>query len=285
MLFWIYELFLSEEWEAIRDVCERAWSMFGYPCSEGVEALRAVKHDPRSVPALLRFLEYIYRSAVVMPAPLTRAPQDAMVETATKAAEQPQRQTVTSSLPSIPAEWTMNQRRRLWIAVKEAQRLQRAERLYQLLGAQPRAVAEAYTGIRFECAGGIQHQEGGGVWTAFQTSAPSMKWPAEWAPGVGTRGARLFGLPKHLVAPRPMHPTGLDVLDGCAFWQRVLMEHGVCEEASRAATAEASWLVFRGGDDVTEAFYNTYFPTDIPDEWSTAECEKSHGGISDSPNT
>ena len=261
--FWLYELFLSEEWEAIIVVCERAWSMFGYPCSEGASALRDVKHAPRDPAVLLRFLEYIHTSAVLMPAPLTWPPRD--VETAG----------VKATIPNIPAEWSANQRRRLWVAVSEALRLQRGERLYQLLGAQPRAVAEAYTGRHFVAKGGIQHQLCLESWAPFQTSTNlGLAWPAEWGTlAVGTRGARLFGLPKHLVVSRLMHPTGLDVLDGCAFWRRVLREYGVREEASRTATG---WLVFDGGDEVSDAFYNTYFPTDIPDEWSLAECEKSH---------
>jgi hypothetical protein len=30
-------------------------------------------------------------------------------------------------------------------------------------------------------------------------------------------------------------------------------------------------------DDAKEAFYSTYFPDDIPDEWSLADQKKSHG--------
>jgi hypothetical protein len=30
-------------------------------------------------------------------------------------------------------------------------------------------------------------------------------------------------------------------------------------------------------DDVLEAFYSTYFPDDIPDEWSLVDQQKSHG--------
>ena len=99
-----------------------------------------------------------------------------------------------------------------------------------------------------------------------------MAWPSEWPAPEGTRAARLFALPKHLVATSRLHPTGLDVLTGCAFWKRTLEESAVREEASRAA----GWLMFDGGDDASETFYETYFPTDIPDEWSSLEREKSH---------
>ena len=49
-------------------------------------------------------------------------------------------------------------------------------------------------------------------------------------------------------------------LEGCPFWNRVLEE-------------EAPWL----DDERKEAFYELYFPDDIPDEWSKKDQEKSHG--------
>lgn len=51
-----------------------------------------------------------------------------------------------------------------------------------------------------------------------------------------------------------------DALRGCTFWDRVLEEYRPWES-----------------DDQKEHFYDTYFPDDIPDEWSKAEREKSHG--------
>jgi hypothetical protein len=49
-------------------------------------------------------------------------------------------------------------------------------------------------------------------------------------------------------------------LEGCPFWTRVIEE-------------EVPWL----DDDRKEAFYDLYFPDDIPDEWSRQDQEKSHG--------
>jgi hypothetical protein len=37
------------------------------------------------------------------------------------------------------------------------------------------------------------------------------------------------------------------------------------------------WKRIRRNDDIREAFYDLYFPDDIPDEWSAADQEKSHG--------
>jgi len=49
-------------------------------------------------------------------------------------------------------------------------------------------------------------------------------------------------------------------LRGIPFWERVLAE-------------EEPWL----DDDHLEQFWDTYFPDDIPDEWSLADQQKSHG--------
>lgn len=57
-----------------------------------------------------------------------------------------------------------------------------------------------------------------------------------------------------------LYALSYDTLEGCPFWTRVIEE-------------EVPWL----DDDRKEAFYDLYFPDDIPDEWSKAEQEKSHG--------
>ena len=51
------------------------------------------------------------------------------------------------------------------------------------------------------------------------------------------------------------------------FWRRALAKFAVTAEKDRLVVA----------DDKCEEFYETYFPSDIPDEWSTTERSKSHG--------
>lgn len=59
------------------------------------------------------------------------------------------------------------------------------------------------------------------------------------------------------------------ILDNPAkIWRTVCRTHGV--------TREGVDLAF-SSDELLEAFYLTYFPTDIPDEWSKMERAKSHG--------
>jgi hypothetical protein len=50
----------------------------------------------------------------------------------------------------------------------------------------------------------------------------------------------------------------------CPFWQEAMSEY---------VTTHGVWK----SDDMREAFYDRHFPDDIPDEWSKAEKNKSHG--------
>jgi len=52
------------------------------------------------------------------------------------------------------------------------------------------------------------------------------------------------------------------------IWRTVCTTHGVSKEGEDLAFSS---------DELLEAFYLTYFPSDIPDEWSTMERAKSHG--------
>jgi hypothetical protein len=58
--------------------------------------------------------------------------------------------------------------------------------------------------------------------------------------------------------------------EGCAFWRRVTAAAGIVED-------EETGAVEFPDDDRLEAFYQEYFPDDIPDEWSLADVTKSHG--------
>jgi hypothetical protein len=59
-------------------------------------------------------------------------------------------------------------------------------------------------------------------------------------------------------------------LRGCAFWEEALSEYSTEPDDS---SSDIKW----NSDESLEAFYERYFPDDIPDEWSRAEKIKSHG--------
>jgi hypothetical protein len=54
----------------------------------------------------------------------------------------------------------------------------------------------------------------------------------------------------------------------CAFWRRVTAEAGFKTGDDEVEIPE---------DEMYETFYDLYFPDDIPDEWSAADQQKSHG--------
>lgn len=57
--------------------------------------------------------------------------------------------------------------------------------------------------------------------------------------------------------------------EGCAFWRRILSIYGAYMNIENTIEFPT--------DELKEIFYETYFPDDIPDEWSRVEHEKSHG--------
>ena len=58
-------------------------------------------------------------------------------------------------------------------------------------------------------------------------------------------------------------------LVGCPFWDDGLTDYAVIDD-----TGTIQW----NSDNDMEEFYDKYFPDDIPDEWTAADKNKSHGG-------
>jgi len=105
-----------------------------------------------------------------------------------------------------------------------------------------------------------------------------------WTANVGRRKSRLYAIPVealHANSTRGRIPhkyTNIDDLrdpvqvlsEGCTFWQNTLRSNGIEIDKDTGAT------VFPD-DTALESFYDTYFPDDIPDEWSMEDQLKSHG--------
>lgn len=107
------------------------------------------------------------------------------------------------------------------------------------------------------------------------------KW-AQWNSIIGRRRARLYAIPEAALTAATTRgalpikytniadirePVGL-LSEGCKFWQEALQRMGI------TATDET---VSFPNDDIMEKFYEEFFPDDIPDEWSAADQQKSHG--------
>lgn len=109
------------------------------------------------------------------------------------------------------------------------------------------------------------------------------RWDS-WTAAIGRRKARAFAIPEralHAGTTRGAlpakytniadirEPVGL-LSEGCKFWQEALAAMGITED-------EGTNAVCFPDDDVLERFHAKYFPDDIPDEWSAADQQKSHG--------
>ncbi len=95
----------------------------------------------------------------------------------------------------------------------------------------------------------------------------------EWKEIVGRRKRRVFPIPHECLyygtkrgrlsnkesTLKTLYTVSDKTVEGCPFWNRVIED-------------EVPWLE----DDRKEAFYDLYFPDDIPDEWSKQDQEKSH---------
>ncbi len=237
LIFWTYELVLSEELEYLWGILERVGKRWGD--SATLAALES--KEP------LHFLHAL----LTLPAPPPYEPPVVQKEEDCVGNEE---------IPSVPALWTLGQRRRLWVAVQNAVEYRRPLRLLRLLGALPPQVAAKYLGCPWDGKGGIYHMlEMKGIPALPTPTSASHSTPLSWPVlPIGRVAARLFSVPRAHAPTGPVNP--LATKEGCAFWRRV-------------------WGTVQCAED-EEAFWATYFVDDIPDEWSAAEQGKSHSGHS-----
>jgi hypothetical protein len=101
-----------------------------------------------------------------------------------------------------------------------------------------------------------------------------------WAANLGRRARRVYTIPDECLYWLTRRGKELSVYDtnekeimghleksvalwGSSFWDSVAEDFG-------------GWAAIKSDAESREAFYETYFPDDIPDEWSSADRVKSH---------
>jgi hypothetical protein len=107
--------------------------------------------------------------------------------------------------------------------------------------------------------------------------ATSLTRLAEWQQRLGRRSYRIYSIPTACLYGTgrgriPWQSSTVSQLNeahliGCPFWEEVLSEYAMVVGAS----------IHWNSDDTMEQFYHRYFPDDLPDEWTKAEKERSHG--------
>lgn len=211
LVFWTYELVLSEELDYLWGILECVGRRWG--SSATMAALET--REP------LQFLQAL----LALPTPVPYDPPLNDMD--------PTR----SEAPDVPSAWTPGQRARLWIAVQDAIVHRRSLRLLRLLGALPLQVAVKYLSIPWDGKRGIYHLlEMKGI-PVLPTTSLSISWPAL---PVGRVAARLFSVPRAHAPAGPVSP--LATKEGCAFWRRVWGTVGSVEEE------EALWATYFADD-------------------------------------
>lgn len=105
-----------------------------------------------------------------------------------------------------------------------------------------------------------------------------LKTLDEWNTHEGRMSRRIYGIPTaclygtqrgHLRWTQ-QNTVQLNYVErgliGCPFWEEALADYSRIDD-------DIKWV----SDDALEAFYDKYFPDDIPDEWPKKEKQKSHG--------
>jgi hypothetical protein len=109
---------------------------------------------------------------------------------------------------------------------------------------------------------------------------------AEWSQLIGRKSYRIYSIPKNCLygttgrGRMSWHLTSVPQLNethliGCPFWEDALSEYALIDDT-----------IHWNSNDAMEQFYDRYFPDDLPDEWTKAEKERSHGdGLLDPRDT
>ena len=130
---------------------------------------------------------------------------------------------------------------------------------------------------------GSQEQEQPIIVDATTLAAAEAQWTA-WDRVTGRRAGRALAIPSAALHAGTTRGglsaiyTNIDdcrnsmslLPSACRFWRSAVTLAGMTINPD---TENAEFP----DDDVLEAFYATHFPDDTPDEWSTADQEKSHG--------
>ena len=102
----------------------------------------------------------------------------------------------------------------------------------------------------------------------------------EWKPLVGLKKRRMYSIPIACLYGRTQRGSMSwkestvyqlnhieNHLIGCPFWDAALTDYATINDS----------VIHWTSDDSMEAFYDRYFPDDIPDEWTKVEKQISHG--------
>lgn len=149
--------------------------------------------------------------------------------------------------------------------------------------ASPHPVSQLLSQINAALVMGATEEEREAMCAAPPPARYAHTW-AEYDKLRGRRKARVYAIPVdalHSETTRgsmPSRYTNIDEVrepmpllpEACAYWRAALREYGAHEDPATGA------LMFPT-DDSLESFADHLFPDNVPDEWSAADQQKSHG--------
>ena len=300
--FWAYELVVSEETDLLRTILIQSWLDYGAPADitllsdlrssnivELVARIMAAIQITGSLAPLTLFNKAVGHRLRVTPATsdptvLARRAKGATAFLAATGSE--------NMDPDHLKSW--------WISFDSACRCHWFRDAFWLLQAvQPSLSSDGiWTGIMLAARGltkdfirslrdeGSLRAQAAAVATLCYPSRQLISVPqapyksSEWSRLSG-RGARLYAIPAealHSQTTRGSLSTKytniqdirepiLLLPQGCAYWRRITAAAGFIQTDDEVEVP----------DDGYETFYDRHFPDDIPDEWSAADQQKSHG--------
>jgi hypothetical protein len=301
-LFWAWELTVSEEFELLNKTLKDAWFDYGAP------------HDPDlleltdTIAMTLRIINAIKMTGSMAPIKMLdygKLNVRPRVTPATKDAGRlmRRRRGAEAFVKTLsPTETiTHEEAARFWISFYAAARCGWYRDVFWLLQAgrlilSDDAIWSALViagGPRFKCSANpidqIRAQAASAATLCARPTVPNLPdvrratrdWEF-WNSQVGYRSARMYSINEealHKETTRGSIPSKytniqdirepiLLLTSGCAWWRRVSAAAGFMERGDTMDMPE---------DEEYEAFYEMYFPDDIPDEWSTVDQQKSHG--------
>lgn len=311
-LFWVWELVVSEEETLAHDTLRTAWLLYGgghdpalltmNPC-ESDEWIRYTLRTQAAIKAAgsLHALRLLRETAALTepPAGPPRQPLPPPRCAFTLSAdEELDADTATRWLGRLRAACNEGRRMEAMWLIQVAQPVLSADAIWTALTTLSARVSPFRDAASPHPESQILHQANAVLLlcmsgeevpadvTEAQTSSIFLQrrsWDT-WMSQRGRRTARVHEIPSdalHAGTTRGRmefkYTNILDVRDpvsvlteGCAWWRRTLQQFGATVEEETGA------LTFPT-DDALEEFYAMCFPDDIPDEWSAADQQKSHG--------
>ena len=320
--FWLWELVVSKEETLAHDTLNDTWlrwggglyaeQILGLPPAAWIDRYLLIK-ESCSQAGSLNAERFLRETATMSVRPsMTPLPANSLV-----AARRAERSAAFVASLDPAEEMSAADAANFWISLDSACRQgRRTDAFWLLQAAQQILSADAvWSALRVACRGGPQTARIIAMLQAsasahpiqqilFQANAvlihctptkdrePMFKCTAKlfslvhardwetWNSVVGRRAARIHAIPiealhadttrgqiahKYTNIADVRDPIGL-LSEGCAFWQQAIKDANIEYDA----------------DSGVGAFHARYFPDDLPDEWSKADQEKSHGrGVQD----